>query len=182
MAVPDTVLPARAGRHRWTWDDLQLLPEDGRRYEAAEGALVVSPSPSRPHQDMVLALGRQLQDAAPPGAHVVVGPYDVVLPDGDGLVPDLLVGRLADLEKRCTRVPPMLVVEVLSAGRTRYDRLVKRGLYEDFGVPVYWIVDPEEPSLTVLELAGGSYRDVREVSGVQPVTLERPFPVTIRLG
>ena len=36
---------------------------------------------------------------------------------------------------------PLLVAEVLSPSTARYDRLVKRRLYQRCGVPSYWVVD-----------------------------------------
>jgi hypothetical protein len=46
-------------------------------------------------------------------------------------------------------------------------------------VPSYWIVDPDpaRPELTVFELRDGAY--VTEVTSTRPVTVTRPFPVTI---
>ena len=46
-------------------------------------------------------------------------------------------------------------------------------------MPSYWIVDPEAPSITALELVDGQYVTVGEATGDQAVTLEKPFPVTI---
>jgi len=40
--------------------------------------------------------------------------------------------------------PPSLAVEVVSFSSKRTDRLQKRRLYHEEGVPEYWIVDPEE--------------------------------------
>ena len=45
-------------RRQWTADDLEDLPDDGRRYEIIDGELFVSPSPSLPHQEAVLRLYR----------------------------------------------------------------------------------------------------------------------------
>lgn len=43
----------------------------------------------------------------------------------------------------------------------------------------YWLVDPVVPSLTVLELTEGAYREVVRVEGEQSWTAQRPFPVTV---
>ena len=40
--------------------------------------------------------------------------------------------------------PPSLAVEVISYTSKRTDRLQKRRLYQEEGVPEYWIVDPDE--------------------------------------
>ena len=47
---------------------------------------------------------------------------------------------------------PDLVVEVLSPSTADRDRQLKLGLYARFGVREYWIVDPIEESVQVLEL------------------------------
>ncbi len=43
-----TVMPRDAVE--WTVRDLDLLPEDGLRYELLDGTLLVSPAPTRRHQ------------------------------------------------------------------------------------------------------------------------------------
>jgi Uma2 family endonuclease len=42
------VMPREASE--WTVDDLDLLPDDGLRYELLDGTLLVSPVPTRRHQ------------------------------------------------------------------------------------------------------------------------------------
>jgi hypothetical protein len=46
-------------------------------------------------------------------------------------------------------------------------------------VPSYWIVDPEpgRPELTVFELGDRGYR--LAATSTQPLTVARPFPVTV---
>jgi hypothetical protein len=46
-------------------------------------------------------------------------------------------------------------------------------------VPSYWLVDPDEQSLTALQLVGDAYREAAVVRGAQTWTAEQPFPVTI---
>ncbi len=48
-----------------TYADYAALPDDGKRYQLVEGELVVTPSPSRWHQQIVIALAQALR------AHVV---------------------------------------------------------------------------------------------------------------
>ncbi|MBM4344119.1 MAG: Uma2 family endonuclease [Deltaproteobacteria bacterium] len=52
---------------------------------------------------------------------------------------------------------PDLAIEVISPGRGRYDRVLKLNWYRDVGTPEYWIVDPEDRSVQVLELRDGAY-------------------------
>ena len=51
---------------------------------------------------------------------------------------------------------PDLVVEVLSTDRRR-DLALKRGWYAAAGIPEYWIIDPYNDILTVLEISGTEY-------------------------
>ena len=43
----------------------------------------------------------------------------------------------------------LLTVAVLSPGTARFDRFTKRRLYQEVGVPLYWIVDPDDKAVEV---------------------------------
>jgi len=47
---------------RWTRRYLARLPDDGFRYEVADGQLIVTPLPSVPHQGVALKLARYLDE------------------------------------------------------------------------------------------------------------------------
>jgi Uma2 family endonuclease len=49
----------------------------------------------------------------------------------------------------------------------------------DTSVPTYWLVDPDEPSLTVLRLRDGVYVEEATVRGDEPYECEDPFCVTV---
>lgn len=162
-----------------TYDDLVDTPDDGRRYELVDGTLVVTPSPILRHQRVVSRLHLALAAAAPPGVEVLVGPFDVKVSELTKLQPDILVLGPGDPSLSFTDVPPLLVVEVLSRSTRRHDLLVKRSVYEDFGVPSYWIVDAEVPSLTVLELVDGTYAEVLAATGDEVASAVKPFVVHV---
>ena len=73
----------------------------------------------------------------------------------------------------------ILAVEVLSPSTRRKDAVYKRSKYEDSGVANYWIVDPDAPSITALELVDGRFVTVGEAIGEGQLSVEKPFPVTI---
>ena len=162
----------------WTVDDLDDFPEGSTtRYELVDGALLVSAEPSLQHQRVNGQLLRLLQDLAPPELEVFL-PVDVRLSPVRQLAPDVTVVRREDATGRRLERAPLLVVEVLSPSTRTVDLVLKRRVLEEAGVPSYWLVDPDDGVLTVLELEGGAYREVAR--GVD-VTVERPFPVRVRL-
>ncbi|MGS0686227.1 Uma2 family endonuclease [Nakamurella sp. GG22] len=171
-----TVMPR--GVADWTVDDLDALPDDGLRYEMLDGILLVSPAPTRRHQRAVVQLGLLLAAACPRDMEALVAPLDWRPDIRTSLQPDVLVLKNRDLSAPVNE-SMILAVEVLSPSTRRKDSIYKRSKYEDAGVQNYWIVDPEEPSILALELVDGSYVTVGAATGDDPVTLDKPFPVTI---
>ena len=170
-----TLIPAGP----WTVDDLDDFPEGATtRYELVDGALLVSAEPSLQHQRVNLQLARLLQDAAPADLEVFL-PVDVRLSPVRQLAPDITVVRREDATGRRLERPPLLVVEVLSPSTRTVDLVLKRRVLEEVGVPSYWLVEPDDGLVTVLELADGVYV---EVARGPDVTVERPFPVRVRLS
>jgi Uma2 family endonuclease len=139
---------------RLTYDDFCLYPEDGKRREIINGELFVAPSPETIHQRVVVRLtGRlgQFVESQKLG-EVFVGLFDVVFSEFDVVEPDLIYisnARANVLTDRNVQGAPDLVVEVLSESTARVDRSFKLKLYEKFGVPEYWIIDPEGPAAEI---------------------------------
>lgn len=52
---------------------------------------------------------------------------------------------------------PQLIVEVLSPSNSEDDTVKKRAIYESFGVPEYWIVNPHSKKAIVLNLKDNKY-------------------------
>ena len=63
-------------------------------------------------------------------------------------------GRRHLLSDRGVEGPPDLVVEIVSPSTEARDRGVKLHRYRLFGVAEYWIVDPDERTIEVWDLAG----------------------------
>ena len=168
----------------FTQADLDALPENsGYRFELLDGILIVSPSPKLAHQRLAGHLYRLLEQTCPADCEVLFGPFDLKTNVERTFVPDVLVARPADFDERwLTRAPPLLVVEVRSPSSGLYDRTTKRAVYEKWGVPAYWLADPREPSVQVLQLDGtGEYREVSLVRAGDSVDVEVPYPVTLAL-
>jgi Uma2 family endonuclease len=162
-----------------TTDELDAVPDDGRRRELVDGTLVVAPAPNLDHQRCVGALFFLLRAARPEGLTVLTAPFDFRPSRTTSLQPDLLVARDGDFSGDRLERPPLLVVEVGSPSTHLYDLGTKRLAYEAAGVPGYWIVSPDGPSLTVLHLEDGRYVEQATVTGDEPYRASEPFPVTV---
>ena len=164
----------------FTVDDLEAMPDDGKRYELIDGMLIVSPAPIPRHQKVVGKLIVLLDAACPDGMHVFPGPLSVRPSNSTELQPDVLVARHADLTDKLLPVAPLLAVEVLSPSTALYDLTLKKAAYARLGAPSYWVIDPQQPRLTVYELDGeGRYQQVAEVKGEDAFEAQRPFPVRV---
>jgi Uma2 family endonuclease len=91
---------------------------------------------------------------------------DLLFVSGQFLRPDLLfVAHDArhGITDRGMELAPELVVEILSPPSGSIDRVKKPRRYGDFGVPEYWVVDPEEQVIWVWRFAAGS-REAERIS------------------
>lgn len=125
-----------------------------------------------------MELAFALRGAVPPGMRVLTAPTDVRFSPKRQLQPDVLVIVDGPLDVPRIEEPPLLVVEVLSKTTRSRDLIGKRAAYQDAGVPSYWLVDTKVPSLTVLGLVDGSYRE-HVVTGEEGFDATAPFPVRI---
>lgn len=136
----------------WTYADLQALPEsqDGRRYEIIAGELIVTPSPTPPHQLVAYRLTRWVGDHVDRHGlgQLYFAPVDVVL-DDETLVPDLLFirgDRLGIVGPKAIVGGPDLVLEILSPSTQDHDLGEKTLIYARHGVREYWVVGQFESS------------------------------------
>jgi len=151
---PDMILTVR---------DLDLMPDDGKRYEVIDGELFVSKTPGLFHQlisgTIYSSFDSYLKEN--PIGKVVSTP-GVILSDLDGVIPDLIFIRseklAAAVESDRIHGAPELVVEILSPGsdNARRDRIAKLYLYAKFGVREYWIVDPETRTIELYIRSGNN--------------------------
>jgi Uma2 family endonuclease len=176
----------------WTYEDWLKLPDDGYRYEVIDGVLYVSPPPLIRHQrisirfvDLFLAfLKLHLL------GEVLYAPVGVRLPNQPvPFQPDIVFvrsERLHIIGENYIEGVPDLVVEILSPSNWLYDRREKMRVYQEAGVPEYWIVDHRAETIeiyvleqAIYELAGQYSRSEVAASRVLPgfkVPLEEILP------
>lgn len=142
---------------RWKSSDLQLLPDDGKRYEIIDGELYVSKQPSWEHQFVAQNIAAELRDwSLKTDAGRPNSAPGVIFADDDDVAPDIVWVSAARLplvlgKDRKLHAAPDLAVEVLSPGakNEERDREAKRKLYSRRGVREYWIVDWQRQEVEV---------------------------------
>ncbi len=149
----------------WTYEDYLALPEGGLlRYEVIDGELYMTPAPNLRHQEISWNLAGVFWSFLKknPIGKSFSAPIDVVF-SRDPLLyvePDLVFvsnARSAILTEPNIQGTPDLLVEILSPTTEMNDRRLKFSLYERFGVPEYWIVDPETETVQIFRLADEHY-------------------------
>lgn len=169
--------------HRWTADEVRALPEEpGKRFECVDGELLVSPGPRWPHQSAVVMLIRLLDVyCIEQGvASVFSGPGELELDTYTLVQPDVFVMPLVDGKRAQSQEAtghPLLFIEVLSPGTARFDRVIKRGRYQRYGVE-YWIVDLDarlverwSPERDRPEMVSGSIT-WQPAGALEPITID----------
>ena len=139
-------------RSHWTVDEVDRLAEEQRepvpRLELVDGELLVTPAPTDRHQRIVgelFVLVREYVRQHRLG-EARLGPGRARLTADSRFQPDIFVvpaadGRLPAADDSITSLH--LVIEVLSPGSARHDRIIKRRFFQSHGVPAYWVVDGE---------------------------------------
>lgn len=155
------------------WDVAHLFPAQGNwsseEYLALEtnhlvefshGSLEILEMPSETHQDLVFLLAQMLRTfvTAKKLGKVLIAPFPIQLWPGKFREPDVsfLLTDHAGRRKAKFWIGADLVMEVLSSDRNR-DLVTKRREYAQAGIPEYWIIDPEQQTITVLTLSGDAY-------------------------
>lgn len=135
-----------AHERRWSVEDVWALPDDGKRYETVDGELLVTPAPRYSHQAISGGIYVALREwvAVNRVGVVLYAPADVILDAFTLVQPDVLVlppVSRAVMQGHEPAPAPLLVVEVLSPGTARQDRLKKRARYQRAHIEC-WLVDP----------------------------------------
>lgn len=155
----------------WDYAAYAEIPADRKRHEIIAGEHFVNPSPGTYHQELSRHIQFQLysQIELTGRGKVINAPVDLQLSEHDIVQPDLVI---VTTERRQIITPtkikgvPDLIVEILSPSNSQYDLVTKRRLYQQTGIPEYWIVMPDEHQVWQLILENGQYRESLEATSI----------------
>lgn len=141
----------------------KMLPE-GTLAELIDNNIYMSPSPHTLHQQVSFKLAYEIESSLRKNGlgELFSAPLDVYLDEAANAVqPDVFV----ILKENASIVQPQghihgvpdLIIEILSPGNKNHDLLIKKNLYEKFGVKEYFIADPESNEVIHYLLEGGRF-------------------------
>lgn len=163
-------------RRGWTYDEFAAKSaESNLPTELWDGEIIMTAAPRPIHQILVTNFAAALNEQVRPRrlGRGIVSPVDVVFGASKAVQPDVVYVSNAQksiIESTCIRGVPDLLVEVISEGTWRRDRVDKKALYEQCGVAEYWIIDPESRLIEVFALVKGSYKLHARGVGAEKVT------------
>src|SRR5690625_3267026 len=144
-----------------TYDDYAQLPDDGKRYELADGVLeLMTPAPTPKHQAVSSQILSILMGSCQSEYMIFASPIDLILSDTEVRQPDLVMVQRSKIDiitRRGIEGIPDLVAEILSPHSIKRDKQSKLRTYAKYQIPEYWIVDPAHESLEQYALSDSRY-------------------------
>lgn len=150
-----------------TWQefrDMQFPDDDLFIYELIDGILVKKAAPAPPHQEtlaeLIFAFKTFLREH--PLGRVFPAPIDVFFDEHNGVQPDLCFvlnerDFLIDPREGILGAPDLLI-EIISPGSVRHDRVDKKNLYERFAVKEFWLIDPANKTVEIFTIESNAYQ------------------------
>jgi Uma2 family endonuclease len=163
--LPPDIVRLISAQEYWTEKDYLALDENIGAWmiELVNYRLEIPTMPTPYHQDIVIFLLIALREFVMPRrlGRVYVSPMPVHLFPGTMREPDIVFVKKHRIKNK--RKPPEgadLVMEIVSPKKSdrKRDLEDKRTDYAKAKIPEYWIVDPEEKTITVLTLSAKRYK------------------------
>lgn len=184
-------MPASA-KELATEDDLFAIPENERRHELIEGTIEPKGAASGRHGAAQRKLSahvdpfdRRSGGSGGPGGWWFATEVDVRFDPANTLRPDVVGWRRDRVARQPEEVlveaRPDWVCEILSTNR-RNDLVRKKRVYHRHQVPHYWILDPDEGTLTVYRWETDGYLEVVIAERGEEVRPEPFEAIPLRVG
>lgn len=152
------------------WSEAEYLDLDSNHLvEFTDGKVEALPMPTSLHQRIVSWLVRQMSDFVEPRnlGEVLFAALPIRVAPRTYREPDILflASEHADWDEHQCVAGADLVVEVVSPGNKKRDLVQKRAEYARAKIPEYWIVNPLDGTVRVLNLKGRTYEERKFVAG-----------------
>ena len=174
--------------------DLLALPEQGRGFELLDGDLVEKQAGFR-HGRAQFNLAGLLSPYGRSGGggerlggwwfltEQLVGfsPHQILRPDVAGWLRERLP-EPPEEDDAVVKVRPDWVCEIISPRKAANDLIRKKRIYHRHQVPFYWIIDPRDESLTVLQWMDKGYLELLVAQRGERVRAEPFAAVDLHVG
>jgi len=137
-----------------TWDERE-------RWEILGGIPHMQAAPSRIHQEILMELSRQISNyLIDKPCKVYPAPFcvrlDIEKDDKDVknvVEPDItIICDSSKLDEKGCKGSPDMIIEIISPSTGKKDRFIKFNMYENAGIKVYWLVEPDQKLVSIFTL------------------------------
>jgi Uma2 family endonuclease len=175
--------PVRQRLANYTIEDVLDLPPDAPRVELVDGRMLPLPSPRIDHQEVSGLLWLWLRTHTPKDRWRVIQAVGVAVATNHTFEPDvLLIDR--DVDPGLHYLAPEqvgLVVEIVSPGTKRRDRIEKPAEYAAARIKHYWRIELDPVQVYAYRLTPqGAYELVAD--SAELLELAEPFPVRLSIS
>jgi Uma2 family endonuclease len=166
----------------WTEEDYFQLGETDDRIELLDGSLIVSPAPSKRHQDLSWQLAYAFRSAARAVGLRVYEAVNVRLQTGRIPIPDVVAADTDPDGATVEAAEVRLICEVVSPSNAAADRVLKMHLYAVAGIPWYLLAEQESGesvTLRLFRLEGEHYVEHAVAEAGEQLRMTEPFEVVL---
>jgi Uma2 family endonuclease len=176
---------SESARRQATLDDFWAIAEGERFHEFLGGELVEKAAPSGEHGDAqagIVGAVRSPFQRTPgrggPGGWWIATEVEVLFETSEIVRPDVVGWRRERCPGRPTGIPikvrPDWICEIVSPGNATDDTVKKLRLHHRVSIPHYWLVDPQDSTLTVMRWSPDGFVTVTRAERGEVVRAE-PF-------
>ena len=156
-----------------TFRELELADNDLFIYELFDGEIMKRSAPSLIHQRISRKLLGKMDAYIEEKklGEIFSAPVDLNLDEHNAFQPDLaFISKERSFlieDDDYIKGAPDLVVEIISPGTVKKDRVIKKNLCERFAIREYWLVDPLNKGIEIYIMQEDKYvlHDLQEING-----------------
>lgn len=156
-----------------TFRELELAEDDLFIYELFDGEIMKRSAPSLIHQRISRKLLGKMDAYIEEKklGEIFSAPVDLNLDEHNAFQPDLaFISKERSFlieDDDYIKGAPDLVVEIISPGTVKKDRVIKKNLCERFAIREYWLVDPLNKGIEIYIMQEDKYvlHDLQEITG-----------------